>query len=101
MNPALSSLGYSFEEHSISSSSNSSIVGKDPFRSFGRDSTSWVWYPVTPIGLFMSLSAYSATNLSLLLHNKSPAARKVYRQFDGLGQFDSIHFRLSFGHTKV
>ena len=43
-----------------SSASSSLIVGRLPRRFLGRDSTSLVSQPATPIGLWMSRRAYSA-----------------------------------------
>lgn len=49
------------------SASNSSIVGRAVFISFGRFSV--IRYSASPIGLFMSFSVYFASTLSFDLHN--------------------------------
>src|SRR3989339_220243 len=48
----------------------SSILGKLGFKLSGRDCVNW--YSETPIGLCISLRAYSATSLSFFLHSRIP-----------------------------
>ena len=55
---------------SSNSFSSSSIVGSLDFRFSGIESVNR--YSLIPIGLFISLKAYSTSILSLLLHNNIP-----------------------------
>src|SRR3990167_8735690 len=54
------------------SASNSSIVGKLLFRSFGNEFKRSISYPATPIGLLERRKAYSTIRSFFVLHNNKP-----------------------------
>ncbi len=56
----------------LSSNSISLIVGRLFFRFFGKEETILFWYLAIPMGLLISLRAYSAMKSSFSLHIKIP-----------------------------
>jgi hypothetical protein len=67
---------------SPSSDSTCSMLGRLVSSCAGSACTSW--YSAMPIGLLVSRRAYSATTLSLLLHNKRPIVGASSGAFTGL-----------------